>query len=107
MPATGSCRHQRHRDPSIAVLQALGCWLTCWSRSTQTTSRSIDRRRSTPAKVSISTARRAGWVGATSELLAPLVEAIRAHVMSANKLHADDTPVPVLAPGNGKTRIGR
>jgi hypothetical protein len=49
----------------------------------------------------------AGWVGATSELLAPLVEAIRAHVMSASKLHADDTPVPVLAPGNGRTRIGR
>jgi transposase len=49
----------------------------------------------------------AGWVGATSELLAPLIEAIRVHVMSASKLHADDTPVPVLAPGNGKTRIGR
>jgi len=49
----------------------------------------------------------AGWVGATSELLAPLVEAIRVHVMSANKLHADDTPVPVLAPGNGKTKTGR
>ncbi len=27
--------------------------------------------------------------------------------MSASKLHADDTPVPVLAPGTGKTRIGR
>lgn len=39
----------------------------------------------------------AGWVGATSELLAPLVEALRGHVMSASKLHADDTPVPVLA----------
>jgi transposase len=49
----------------------------------------------------------AGWVGATSELLAPLVEAVRAHVMSAIKLHADDTPVPVLAPGNGRTKIGR
>ena len=49
----------------------------------------------------------AGWVGATSELLAPLVEAVRAHVMSASKLHADDTPVPVLAPGNGRTKIGR
>jgi transposase len=49
----------------------------------------------------------AGWVGASSELLAPLVEAVRVHVMSASKLHADDTPVPVLAPGNGKTRIGR
>src|SRR5271155_1504078 len=48
-----------------------------------------------------------GWVGATSELLAPLVEAVRDHVMSAGKLHADDTPVPVLTPGNGKTRTGR
>jgi transposase len=49
----------------------------------------------------------AGWVGATSELLAPLVAALREHVMAAQKLHADDTPVPVLAPGNGKTKTGR
>lgn len=49
----------------------------------------------------------AGWIGATSELLAPLVETVRAHVMAASKLHADDTPVPVLAPGTGKTKIGR
>jgi len=49
----------------------------------------------------------AGWVGATSELLAPLVDAVREHVMSATKLHADDTPVPVLAPGNGRTKTGR
>ena len=27
--------------------------------------------------------------------------------MSASKLHANDTPVPVLAPGNGKTKLGR
>ena len=49
----------------------------------------------------------AGWVGATSELLDPLVEALRVHVLSATKLHADDTPVPVLAPGNGRTKTGR
>jgi transposase len=49
----------------------------------------------------------AGWVGATSELLTPLVESVRDHVMSASKLHADDTPVPVLAPGNGRTKNGR
>jgi len=49
----------------------------------------------------------AGWVGATSELLAPLVDAVRRHVLGATKLHADDTPVPVLAPGNGKTKTGR
>jgi transposase len=49
----------------------------------------------------------AEWIGGCSRLLEPLVEALRRHVMSAKKLHADDTPVPVLAPGNGKTKTGR
>ena len=49
----------------------------------------------------------ADWVGGSSRLLEPLVEALRRHVVSAHKLHADDTPVPVLAPGNGKTKTGR
>ena len=40
-------------------------------------------------------------------LLALLVDEIRRHVLAASKIHADDTPVPVLAPGNGKTRTGR
>jgi len=39
----------------------------------------------------------ASWVGAASALLRPLVEATRKHVLAAAKLHADDTPVPVLA----------
>ena len=49
----------------------------------------------------------AGWVGAASELFTPLIEALRGHVLAASKIHADDTPVPVLAPGNGKTKTGR
>src|SRR5450631_2482097 len=49
----------------------------------------------------------ADWVGGTSRLFEPLVEALRRHVMTAQKVHADDTPVPVLAPGNGKTKTGR
>jgi transposase len=49
----------------------------------------------------------ADWVGASSRLLEPLVEVLRRYVMAAGKLHADDTPVPVLAPGNGKTKTGR
>jgi transposase len=49
----------------------------------------------------------AGWVGAASDLLGPLVEAISKHVFAGRKLHADDTPIPVLAPGNGKTKTGR
>jgi len=46
-------------------------------------------------------------VGAASQLLAPLVDTIREHVLAGSKIHADDTPVPVLAPGNGKTKTGR
>ena len=39
-----------------------------------------------------------GSAGA-SQLLSPLVDALRRYVTAASKLHADDTPVPVLAPG--------
>ena len=35
------------------------------------------------------------------------MEALQRYVMGAGKLHADDTPVPVLAPGQGKTKTGR
>jgi transposase len=49
----------------------------------------------------------ADWVGKMAALVSPLVEAVAQHVMTAEKLHADDTPVPVLAPGTGKTKTGR
>jgi hypothetical protein len=49
----------------------------------------------------------ADWVGGTSRLLEPLIEVLRRYVKASGKLHADDTPVPVLAPGNGKTKTGR
>lgn len=49
----------------------------------------------------------ADWVGASAALLDPLVEALRRDVLAGPVLHGDDTPVPVLAPGNGKTREGR
>ena len=46
------------------------------------------------------------WVGASSELLGPLVAALARHVLAAGNIHADDTPIRVLAPGSGKTRRG-
>jgi transposase len=49
----------------------------------------------------------ADWVGGASELFSPLVAALGRYVMAATKLHADDTPVPVLCPGRGTTREGR
>jgi transposase len=57
--------------------------------------------------VEISRSTLAGWVGSSSDLLSPLVDAIQKHVLAGRKLHADDTPMPVLAPGNGKTKTGR
>jgi transposase len=47
----------------------------------------------------------ADWVGASAATLMPLVEAIRGHVFLAERIHADDTTVPVL--DTGRTRIGR
>jgi transposase len=49
----------------------------------------------------------ADWVGGASTVLRPLINAIQAHVMAATKLHADDTPVPVLQPGRSTTKQGR
>jgi transposase len=49
----------------------------------------------------------ADWVGQCNELLAPLVAALGRYVKDAEKLHADDTPVPVLDPGRGSTKTGR
>ena len=49
----------------------------------------------------------ADWVGGASRLLQPLIDVLGRYVFQAYKLHADDTPVPVLCPGRGTTRQGR
>lgn len=58
--------------------------------------------------VTLETSTLSGWVGATAAALAPLVEVLRCDVIGGSDvLHGDDTPVPVLAPGAGKTKTGR
>jgi transposase len=57
--------------------------------------------------VDLETSTLSGWVGATAAALAPLVDALAADVLTSDTLHVDDTPVPVLAPGTGKTKTGR
>jgi len=47
----------------------------------------------------------ADQVGACCAVLSPLIERIEAHVFAAQRLHGDDTTVPVLA--RGKTDLGR
>jgi transposase len=49
----------------------------------------------------------AGMVGGCAALLTPLADALGQYVKGAAKIHADDTPIPVLSPGNGKTKTGR
>jgi len=49
----------------------------------------------------------AEWVGRMAFHLSPIADAIARHVREGPALHADDTPVPVLDPGRGKTKTGR
>jgi transposase len=49
----------------------------------------------------------ASWVADAAQLLNPLVGSLEQYVLTATKLHADDTPVPVLAPGKGRTHTAR
>lgn len=49
----------------------------------------------------------AGWTGQGAALLDPIVRRIRETVLSSSKLHTDDTPVPMLDPGAGKTKTAR
>lgn len=57
--------------------------------------------------VSLSESTVGDWVGGVHELLRPVLDALRRHVFAAQKLHTDDTPIKVLAPGSGKTREAR
>jgi transposase len=47
--------------------------------------------------IDLSASTPADWIGACTTALTPLVAVIRAHVLSAERLHEDDTTVPVLA----------
>ena len=49
----------------------------------------------------------AEWVAGCFHLIDPLLAALGRYVTAAGKLHADDTPVPVLDPGRGRTKTGR
>ena len=49
----------------------------------------------------------AGWVGGACWWLEALHDRLHKDVLASNHLFADDTPVPVLDPGKGRTRTGR
>ncbi len=67
----------------------------------------LNRQRDRYARegVDLSLSTLADQVGACTVALKPLHDLIAAHVLAAERLHGDDTPVPVLA--RGKTDKGR
>jgi hypothetical protein len=55
------------------------------------------------AGMSLSRSTLAHWVGACGVQLQPLVDALKAAMLTCPVLHADETPVAMLKPGHGKT----
>ena len=49
----------------------------------------------------------AGWVGKSAALAEPMAAFIGRHALSGPRIHADDTPMPMLSPGRGKTQTAR
>jgi transposase len=47
-----------------------------------------------------------GWIGRIGVLFEPLTDLLAQRVVGVNALQADETPVPVLDPGSGKTATG-
>jgi transposase len=67
----------------------------------------LNRQSETYARegVEIDVSTMADWAGACTATFSPLTALIQAHVMAAERVHGDDTTVPVLA--RGKTLTGR
>jgi len=49
----------------------------------------------------------AGWVGRGASLAEPMAAFIGRHALAGLRVHADDTPMPMLAPGRGRTQTAR
>jgi hypothetical protein len=79
-----------------------------WLPNTAITSLFAVKARSSPGKASSWIVRRpANWVGGAVWWLEPLQARLAEHVFASHKLFADDTPIPVLDPGRGRTKTGR
>ena len=57
--------------------------------------------------VDLSRSTLAGWVGGACWWLEALHDRLCKNVFASNHLFADDTPIPVLDPGRGRTKTGR
>ncbi len=98
----------RPTAPSPAACRPRRWWHTWWSASSPIPYRYIARCRCWSARASRWTARR--WrIGLVRACwwLTPLYELMLGTVLGSSKVFADDTTLPVLDPGRGRTKTGR
>src|SRR6266487_1866760 len=99
-PASASCRSRRRRRPiergaagpgllAHVLVSKYADHLPLYRQAQIYAREGVELERSTLAE----------WVGGCHRLLDPLIESLGRYVFAAGKLHADDTPVPVLDPG--------
>ena len=100
-PAGTARRSAKRRRPPIrsrAALPGRACWR--WLLVNKfLLHQPLNRQSQTYARegIEIDVSTLADRVGACVVALAPIIEAIRTHVMGAERIHTDDTTVPVLA----------
>src|ERR1700761_1964603 len=105
--ARALARRRRRRISSKLAYPPRRCWLMSWSASMLTICRCIASTRSWSARASRSIAPvwRIGG-GRSAFALKPIVARMLELLKRSTKLFCDETTVPVLDPGRGKTKTG-
>ena len=101
-------RRRRRSGRAPAAWRRLRCSPQCWSANIAITRPCIGRRKIFARHgIDLPRSTLAGWVGGACWWLEALHERLARNVFASDRLLADDTPVPVLDPGRGRTRTGR
>ena len=103
---TASLKHQHHPSDRARHRRS---WLACPRVNGKILRTSALYRQSeifARQGVELSRALLSNWVDTCCQLMTPLNDALYRYVMNTRKLHTDDTPVKVLAPGLKKTKTG-
>jgi len=91
----------------LAAWRRRRCWRKCWSASIAITPLYRQSQIFARHGVDLPRSTLAGWVGGACWWLEALHERLAKNVFASDHLFADDTPVPVLDPGRGRTKTGR
>ena len=92
----------------MAAWQLKRCWCMSWSASSATSCRCTANPEMLKRQgITIDRSTLSDWVGRTCWWLRPLYDLTLSTVLSAPVVFADDTTLPVLDPGRGKTKTGR